>query len=128
MNRLHRVMLTIGALVALNGCAQNTPQTNRREEILNSTPEERARQQTRQMTQELALTPEQETAVAAINLTYARQMQPLIDHAQRNRETVQEFRRINAAKEQELRRVLNEQQRRAYEVRKAERWDRARNH
>ena len=55
-------------------------------------------------------------------------MQPLIDHAQRNRETVQEFRRINAAKEQELRRVLNEQQRRAYEVRKAERWDRARNH
>jgi hypothetical protein len=121
MNRLLTVVL---ALVTLYGCAQTNPNSSRRQQLLNSTPEERARQQTQQLKQTLALTADQETAVAAINLTYARQMQPLIDNGPRNQETMQQVRRIRAAKDQQLLRVLNEQQRKEYEAQNEERRDR----
>jgi hypothetical protein len=120
-------------LLCLSGCTRNSSQTNpltdqasRRARAMDSTPEDRATLQTRQMKQTLGLSADQEITVAAINLKYAQQMQPLIDNGQRSRETMQRLRQLDEAKNQELRRVLTAQQLETYEAQQDERRSRIR--
>jgi hypothetical protein len=127
MKTIRLAVFMIGSLIALNAAAQTKPrpeQADRREKLMNSTPEERANRQTQQMKKDLALTPEQEKEVAVINLNYARQMQPVIEQAQRDRATMKQMRQMNSAKEKDLRKVLNDKQFSEYESRKDERRER----
>jgi Spy/CpxP family protein refolding chaperone len=129
MNTLKTAILLLGILTALPGCAQTPAQTdpaNRREQLLNSTPEQRATRQTQQMKQALALTAEQEKTIAAINLKYARQMQPVIDQRQRNRETMKQVRMMAQERDAELSKVLTDSQLKQYNEQRDDRRDRLR--
>lgn len=127
MKTIRMAFFVLGTLLALHATAQSQPRpdrADRREKLMNSTPEERANRQTQQMKRELALTPEQEKEIAAINLNYARQMQPVLEQARRDRATMKQIRQLNNAKEKDLRKVLNDKQFSEYESRKNERRER----
>ncbi|TAE30222.1 MAG: hypothetical protein EAZ91_10875 [Cytophagales bacterium] len=127
MKTIRLAVFILGTLIALQAAAQNNPRpgrADRREQLMNSTPEERANRQTQQMKKELALTAEQEKSIAVINLNYARQMQPVIDQVKRDRTTMKQVRQMNNAKEKDLRKVLTDKQFLDYESHKDERRER----
>lgn len=108
--------------ITLQACAQTMPSNeptnalSRREQLANTTPEQRAERQTALMKKQLSLTPEQETAVATINLKYAQQMQSVIETGGRNRNTLKQVRDINDSKDAELKKLFDKDQYKQYEA------------
>jgi Spy/CpxP family protein refolding chaperone len=121
MKTMRFFLLAIGILTALQTYAQTPSRTDRQEQLQNSTPEQRANRQTAQMKKNLSLTTEQETAVGAINLKYAQQMQPILEQANRNRETMKDVRQIQQAKDAEIRKILTSSQLEQYNNQRDER-------
>lgn len=124
------LILLVAAFVSVQACAQTVPSneptstTSRRGQLANTTPEQRAGRQTAQMKQQLTLTADQETAVAAINLKYAQQMQTVIETGERNRNTLKQVRDIRGSNDDELKKVLDKDQYTKYETFKNEQKDR----
>jgi len=122
--------LLAATFIALQTCAQTMPSNeptntmSRRQQLANTTPEQRANRQTALMKKQLSLTPEQETAVATINLKYAQQMQSVIETGGRNRNTLKQVRDINNSKDAELKKVFDKDQYKQYEAFKDEQKDR----
>jgi len=79
------------------------------------TPEERASRQTARLKEALNLSPDQETAVASINLKYAKQAQPLLETGGRNLKTAREARSMMKSKDDELEKVLTKEQFKQYQ-------------
>jgi len=79
------------------------------------TPEERASRQTARLKETLNLSPDQETAVASINLKYAKQAQPLLETGGRNLKTAREARSMMKSKDDELEKVLTKEQFKQYQ-------------
>jgi hypothetical protein len=102
----------------------NNGNMNRREKLADTTPEQRASQQTARMKKQLALTTEQEPTVAAINLKYAQQMQTLIETGGRNRQTMKQARDMAASKDAELKTVFTADQYKQYDTFRDEQKDR----
>ncbi len=82
----------------------------RREHRAALTPEQRAERQTQRMTKHLSLTPDQQKAVAAINLKYARQVQTLRTEGQPSPDRRKQFGALRRSKEGELKQVFNAEQ------------------
>lgn len=110
------VLLLVIGLISVQAYAQTAPSSDPtnamtlREQFVNTTPEQRAERQTAQMKQKLALSTEQETTVAVINLKYARQMQPVIETGGRNLKTLKQVRSIISNKDGDLKKVLDKGQ------------------
>ncbi len=98
----------------------NMENMTRREKMADTTPEQRANQQTARMKKQLSLTAEQEPTVAAINLKYAQQMQTLMQTGERNRQTMKQAREMASSKDAELKAVLTADQYMQYETFKDE--------
>ncbi len=79
-----------------------------------STPEERARRWDEWMKQELALVPQQEEPIHAINLKYAQLNEDLKRSEDSRRNKLQELKARNADKEKELKTVLTTTQYNVY--------------
>ncbi|GAB3222614.1 hypothetical protein [Spirosoma arcticum] len=128
MKRNTILSILFGLFIAVQAVAQTTPTTNggttRRERLAATTPEQRANRQTIRMKKQLSLTADQETTVAAINLKYAQQMQPLIANGERSRNMMKQVRDMANSQDKELKKVLNSGQYKQYEVFKDERKDR----
>ena len=124
MKRSAIFALVASAFMFVQASAQTTTpsadvQPNRRERMANTTPEQRAERQTQQMKKRLSLKPDQETAVASINLKYAQQMRTLVVDGERNRETMKQVRSLMSSKDDELKKVLDKDQYKQYEDQKA---------
>lgn len=128
MKRNTILSILFGLFIVVQAVAQTTPTTNegttRRGKLAATTPERRAERQTKQMKKQLSLTTDQETTVAAINLKYAQQIQPLITSGERNRATMKQVRDMMSSQDDELQKVLDTDQYKQYETFKDERKDR----
>ena len=102
----------------------NMTNMTRREKLAATTPEQRASQQTAQMKKRLSLTAEQEPTVAAINLKYAQQMQPILETGERNRQTMQQVKAMTKSKDADLKAVLTAEQYTQFETFKDDQKDR----
>lgn len=80
------------------------------EKLKDTTPEQRATVQTELMKASLGLAPAQVERVAAVNLKYAQQMQPVIAGSEGPLRKLSAMQRVNEAKEGELRVVLSDAQ------------------
>jgi hypothetical protein len=123
--------IVAGLFMTVQVVAQTTPtppanngNMSRREKLADTTPEQRASQQTARMKKQLALTAEQEPTVAAINLKYAQQMQTLIETGGRNRQTMKQARDMAASKDAELKTVFTADQYKQYDTFRDEQKDR----
>jgi hypothetical protein len=85
------------------------------EEFKNTTPEQRAKLQTDLMKTKLQLNEEQTTKVGAINLKYAKQMEPVIKGSGGKLAKFREAKKVNEQKEAELKQVLTTEQFNTYE-------------
>lgn len=83
-----------------------------------STPEQRAGLQTRYMKEHLALDEAQTARVQAINLDYARQMEPVLKGSEGGLARMNKGRSLMSAKDAALKPVLSPQQYEAYEASK----------
>ena len=113
--------IAFGLFISLQAYAQTAPTTTdgtttRRERLANTTPEQRANQQTTQMKKRLSLTADQEPTVAAINLNYARKMQTVLETGERNRQTLKQVRGMADQKDAELKAVFTADQYTQYET------------
>ncbi|BAV04248.1 hypothetical protein SAMN05421788_10423 [Filimonas lacunae] len=90
------------------------------EDFKNTTPEQRAQVQTNLMKSKLQLTDDQTTKVAAINLKYAKQMEPVIKGDGGKMAKFKQAKKINESKEAELKTVFTEEQFASYEKGKEE--------
>lgn len=90
------------------------------EDFKNTTPEQRAQLQTGMMKSKLQLSDEQTTKVAAINLKYAKQMEPVIKGEGSKLSKYREAKKINEQKDAELKQVFTEDQFSRYEKAKEE--------
>lgn len=90
-------------------------QAQESEEFKNTTPEQRAKVQTDLLKSRLQLNEEQTTKVAAINLKYAKQMEPVIKNSGGKLAKFREAKKINEQKEGELKQVLTTEQFSTYE-------------
>ncbi|OIN56240.1 hypothetical protein [Arsenicibacter rosenii] len=79
------------------------------------TPDMRAKRQTERMNESLNLTETQLTSVSAINLKYAREMQPILQDGERNLKTARQARDIMQRKDKEMKAVLDAAQYQQYE-------------
>src|SRR5262249_32512204 len=77
------------------------------EQLKNTTPDQRARIQTELMKSKLALTPEQTSTIAAINVKYAQQMEPIIKGSEGPFAKRRQMKQISEKKEAELKTVLS---------------------
>ena len=102
----------------------NMTNMTRREKLAATTPEQRASQQTAQMKKRLSLTAEQEPTIAAINLKYAQQMQPILETGERNRQTMQQVKAMTKSKDADLKAVLTAEQYTQFETFKDDQKDR----
>lgn len=75
-----------------------------------TTPQQRADIQTEFMTKKLSLSPEVHSQVAAINLKYAEQVQPILTGAEGPLRKMHDIKGIESQKEGELKGVLTPQQ------------------
>jgi hypothetical protein len=76
------------------------------DQLRSTTPDQRAKIQTDLMKSKLGLTADQTPKIAAINLKYARQMDPIIKSSERPFAKFRQMREISSAKEAELQQVL----------------------
>ena len=88
--------------------------------MANTTPEQQADRQTAQMKKQLSLTAGQETAVAAVNLKYAQQLQSALETGGRNRQTMEQVREMNDSKEADLKAIFTADQYKQYDAFKEE--------
>ena len=95
------------ALCAMTSSAHAQQQLDK---LKDTTPAERAAAQTEMMKTKLALTPDQTPKISAINLKYAKEMDPVIKGSDGALMKVRKARRINSAKEGELKGVLTPEQ------------------
>ena len=98
------VALTLG-MTALGARAQG-----KLEELRNTTPQERAAAQTEMMKSKLALTPDQTPKIAALNLKYAQEMEPVIKGSEGPFIRMRHAREISTRKEAELKQMLTPEQ------------------
>jgi Spy/CpxP family protein refolding chaperone len=89
-------------------------------ELKNTTPEERAAELTGLMKKELGLTPEQASKVEALNLKYAKEMEPILKGSDGPFKKMRRAREINEAKEAELQQLLTPEQLTKYQAAKGE--------
>ncbi|RIV17800.1 DUF4890 domain-containing protein [Fibrisoma montanum] len=117
MKRNLFLALFVATFTFVQACAQTTPSDEptmaRREQRAAMTPEQRADRQTKQMAKRFALSSDQQTAVAEINLKYAKQMQTLAD-GERSREKMKQARDLMASKDEELKKVFSADQYKQY--------------
>ena len=90
------------------------------EQLKQTTPEQRATLQTALMAERLGLTADQKTKVAALNLTYATKMEPIIKGSAGPLREMREIRQINDEKEAELKQILTPTQFQQYLASKEE--------
>jgi Spy/CpxP family protein refolding chaperone len=88
--------------------------------LKSTTPQQRADAQTEYMQSKLALTPDQTPKVAAINLEYAQQMEPILKGSDGPLVKMRAMRGIQDAKEGELQGVLTPEQFTQYQAVKEE--------
>lgn len=108
------LLLAIITLLSVTAKAQ-TP-----EDFKNTTPGQRAQWQTDLMKNKLQLTDNQTPQVAAINLKYAKQMEPVIKGDGGKLAKFREAKRINEAKDADLKKVFTTDQYAKWEQAKEE--------
>ncbi len=110
--------LCLSVFTFAEASAQTTPTDkpakHRREHQAALTPEQQAERQTRRLTKHLSLTPDQQTAVAAINLKYAKQMQTLKNDGERSPDRRKQLGDLRRSKEGELKQVFSAEQYKQY--------------
>jgi len=97
-------LLAAGLLVSVGASAQGL------DKLAGTTPEQRAGVQTMFMKSKLDLSAEQLPKVEAINLKYAQQMQPILESSERPLAKMGETRRIQQAKDAELKQLFSQEQ------------------
>jgi LTXXQ motif family protein len=90
------------------------------DQLKNTTPEQRAKIQTDMMKTKLTLTPEQTSAIGAINEKYAKQMEPIIKGTEGPFAKMRQMRQVSQAKEAELKAALSPAQFQKYLAEKEE--------
>jgi len=103
MRRLHRLLapcLATGLLLAAAASAQEF------QKLAGTTPAQRAAVQTEFMRTRLGLNETQQPKIAALNLKYAEQMQPILQGSDGPLMKMAAARRVDEAKDEELRGVL----------------------
>lgn len=109
MTTTHRFR-TLAALLAAALLAATPAFAQDLQKLAGSTPEQRAGIQTEIMKSKLGLSGDALQRVAAINLKYAQQMQPVLDGSEGTFRKMEAMRGIQEAKEAELRGVLTDAQ------------------
>ena len=116
-----RTAIALAALgLALCAMTPSARAQQQLEKLKDTTPAERAAALTETMNTKLALTPDQTPKVSAINLKYAKEMEPVIKGSDGSLMKVRKARRINSAKEAELKGVLTPDQFQKYLASKEE--------
>lgn len=110
----------IALLIALASLWFAMPARAQLDKLENTTPEQRAKALTEIMKVKLGLAPEQTTKIAALNLKYAQQMEPVIKGPSGRIMKAMEMRQINEKKEAELKALLSPEQFAKYEASKEE--------
>jgi hypothetical protein len=90
------------------------------EQIAKIPPKDRAEIQTKFMAEKMQLTPEERTKVEAINQKYADQMQPVLEGQMGPFARMREVKKLEEAKDGELKAVLTPAQYQTYEASKDE--------
>jgi hypothetical protein len=117
LRRFATVLLTAVAASLISAAPDVLAQLD---QLKNTTPEQRAQIQTDLMKAKLALTPEQTSAIAAINEKYAKQMEPIIKGTEGTYMKMHHMRQVSAAKEAELKAALSPEQFQKYLAEKKE--------
>ena len=125
MKKMIMLALCLTAFAFAGASAQTTPADQsttkpRREQRAALTPEQRAERQTRHLTRQLSLTRDQQTAVAAINLKYAKQVQTLRGEGERSDNKRKQLGDLMRSKDGELKQVFTEAQYKQYTALRAE--------
>lgn len=102
-------------ILAVTFLVAHVVQADEASNFMNSTPEQRAGFQSQYMTEHLGLPTEAAAKVQAINLKYARQMDPIIKGAGGKLEKMQKGRSVLAARDAELQAVLTPDQYQKYD-------------
>lgn len=114
-----RVGAALGA-IALVAVVWASAASAQMDKLKSSTPQQRADAQTEYMQSKLALTPDQTPKVAAINLEYAQQMDPILKGSDGPLVKMRAMRGIQDAKDGELQGVLTPEQFTQYQAMKEE--------
>ena len=113
-NTVRMLLIAAGLLLAAPAWCQEL------EQIAKVPPHERAEIQTKFMAEKLELTAEERTKVEAINQKYADQMQPVLEGQLIPFERMREVKKLEEAKDGELKAVLTPSQYQTYEASKDE--------
>jgi len=113
-NMARALSIAAGLLLAVPALAQDAAQ------LAKVPPSVRAGVQSTLMTEKLHLTAEQRTQVEAINLKFANQMQPVLEGSSGPWARMREAKKLEEAKDSELRPVLSAQQFTDYQAMKDE--------
>jgi len=118
-NQTMKIPETINYFVALLALsvASLTPAfaQNKGNDLLNKTPEERARFQTEMMKNKLNLNAGQQTKVEVINLNYAKRYEPIIKSSDSKITRLRQALSLQKAKDEELKKVFTDEQYKQYE-------------
>ena len=121
MKRNLFLALFVATFTFVQACAQTTPSDeptmSRREygrAAAAMNPEQLADRQTKRMTKQFSLSSDQQTAVAVINLKYAKQMQTLLKETEQNQAKRKEIRDLMVSKDEELKKVFSADQYKQY--------------
>ena len=110
--------LCLSDLTFVEASAQTAPADKpirpREEQRTALTPEQRAERQTQRLTKGLSLTPDQQTAVAAINLKYAKQMQTLMRDQGKGPDRRKQVGDLRRSREAEHKQVFSAEQYKQY--------------
>ena len=107
-NAVRVLTIATGLLLAVPALAQDAAQ------LAKVPPSVRAGIQTTAMTERLHLTPEERTQVEAINLKFANQMQPVLEGSGGPFARMREAKKLEEAKDNELKPVLSADQFKGY--------------
>jgi len=88
---------------------------NKANDLMNKTPEDRAKVQTEMMKNKLNLSTEQQTKIEAINLNYAKKFEPVIKSSDSKLTRYKRAKSLQKAKNEELKKVLTTSQYQRYE-------------
>jgi len=93
---------------------------NKENDLLNKTPEERARFQTEMMKSKLKLNAGQQAKIEVINLNYAKKYEPIINSSNSKITRLKQAMSLQKAKDEELKNVFSDDQYKQYEKLKKE--------
>jgi uncharacterized protein involved in outer membrane biogenesis len=114
MQRQGVLWIVVLVLVASSAAAENL------DALAHTTPEQRAAEQTRMMKSRLDLSADQVGQVQAVNLKYAKEMDPVLKGSGGVLERLKQARQIDHAKDTALQGVLSESQFQKYTAAKQE--------